>query len=260
MSKILTLFILPPAFIALLWAAGLIASARTRKRLSLALLVSSFMTYYLLSTWPLAGVLIGSLESGFPPRPPPTGPGDFEAVVVLSGGISTAGGSPDGVELSGSTWRRLWRGAEDFHRSGGNVPLIFSGHEDLPPSAGGPRDPPWTSAARRLGIPEAMLWEEGRSTNTFESAVEVKKLLDERLPGRPRHSILLVTSAWHLRRSVRAFECQGLAVVPDPADSRAGPEAPGLASWVPSYEALASSSVAIREWIGILAYRLLKGC
>ena len=109
-------------------------------------------------------------------------------------------------------------------------------------------------------VPEAMFWHEDRSGNTFESAVEVKKLLDLKLPGRPRHSIILVTSAWHLPRARRSFESQGMAVLTDPSDYRAGPDSLGLASLIPSYEALASSSVAIREWVGILAYRLLRGC
>jgi uncharacterized SAM-binding protein YcdF (DUF218 family) len=259
LSKILTSFLLPPASIAALWLLGLIFAARARKRLSLAVLSLSFSLYYLCATWPVAGLLIGSLESEYPPRPLPAGPGDAEAVVVLSGGISAAGGSVEGVELSGSTWRRLSRGAEVFHALNGKLPLIFSGHEELP-AGWGDREPPWRAAARRMGVPAELLVIEDRSADTFESAVEVKKLLDQKFPGRERHPVILVTSAWHLARAMRAYRCQGLLAAPEPADSRGGPGSLGFAGLVPSYEALAASSVALREWIGMLAYRLLKGC
>ncbi len=260
MSKLLTPFLLPPAFIALVWGLGLILAMRSRKRIAWTLIISSFAMYYLLSTWPVAGALIGSLESGYPPRPAPDAPSGAEALVVLSGGVSVSGGSPAGVELGSATWRRLWRGAEVFHRTGKGLPFIYSGNEGLPAGGGAAVDPPALAAARRLGIPEEMFWSEDRSGDTFESAVEVKELLDRKLPGSPRHRVLLVTSAWHMPRARRAFESQGMEVLPEPSDYRSGPASLGIAALVPSYEALLTSSVAIREWIGLLAYRLFKGC
>ena len=259
MAKLLTPFLLPPAFIFLMGALGLIVGMRSRRRLSLALLVSSFALYYLFSTWPVAGMLIGSLESEYPPQPLPAGPGEAEAVVVLSGGLSIAGGSAEGVELSGATWRRLARGVEVFHALKGKLPLVFSGHEELP-AGWGDRETPWRAAARRMGVPAELFVSEDRSADTFESAVEVRKLLDLKFPGRERHPVILVTSAWHLPRALRAYRCRGLPAAPEPADSRAGPASLGLSALVPSYEALAASSVAIREWIGMLAYRVLRGC
>ena len=101
------------------------------------------------------------------------------------------------------------------------------------------------------------VWIESISTNSYESAVEIKRLLDDRFPGRARHRILLVTSAWHMPRSAGVFEKTGVDVVPEPCDYRVGElwdlEVPQL---LPNYEALSTFTVAFREWMAIVLYRV----
>ena len=146
-------------------------------------------------------------------------------------------------------------GCEIFHAFGKSIPIIYSGKEG--PGLPEEGEPPVRRAARQLGIPDERFWLEGSSENTYESAVEVKRLLDEKFAGGQSHKIILVTSAWHLPRARMAFAGQGMMVAPEPSDFRSGPRLFGPATLVPTYEALSVSSVAIREWIGILAYRLL---
>ena len=90
--------------------------------------------------------------------------------------------------------------------------------------------------------------------NTAEEAVAIARLL----PGRPR--ILLVTSAFHMRRAQRLFERQGLVVQPFPVDFQArgawaGPLWRDPSQWLPSARALDDSSRALRELLGRLVYR-----
>ena len=75
-----------------------------------------------------------------------------------------------------------------------------------------------------------------------------------------RSRILLVTSAFHMRRSKRLFERQGLDVVSFPVDFQArGPWAGAVwrdpIQWLPSTWALDNSTRALRELMGRAFYR-----
>jgi uncharacterized SAM-binding protein YcdF (DUF218 family) len=67
---------------------------------------------------------------------------------------------------------------------------------------------------------------------------------------------LLVTSAFHMPRSVALFRKAGFDVTPWPVDYRTtGRERFGIAT-DNSLDSLQTTSLAIREWIGLTAYRL----
>jgi len=255
MSRVLTPFIMPTGFLALCWLVGFMLLKPKKTRVSASILLAgSFMVYCALGTWPVANLLLDSLQREVP-LPGASGSPEAEAIVVLSGGAT---GLADGdllPELTGSTWRRLWRGVEIYDRLGGRAPLIYSGTLALSPADIGEASPV-AAVARRIGIPQEKLWIEDRSGDTYQSAVEVKKLLDSRFPGQGSHAVVLVTSAWHLPRAVRAFRGQGLSVVPAASDYRNGPRSPALPGLVPNYEALSASSVALREMFGLVAYRI----
>ena len=92
--------------------------------------------------------------------------------------------------------------------------------------------------------------------NTAEEAVAIRKLLPA---GQSR--VLLVTSAFHMRRSQRLFERQGMQVLPFPVDFQArgvwaGQLKQDPTQWLPSARALDDSSRALRELLGRLAYRV----
>ena len=79
------------------------------------------------------------------------------------------------------------------------------------------------------------------------------------LPAR-QSRVLLVTSAFHMRRAQRLFERQGLQVLPFPVDFQArgrwaGPLWRDPTQWLPSAGALDNSSRAMRELLGRLVYR-----
>lgn len=102
----------------------------------------------------------------------------------------------------------------------------------------------------QLGIDRSRLILEGQSRNTAENAAFTATVLQG------RKSIALVTSSFHMPRSVGLFRAQGLDVLPWPTDFRSqGNESfgPDLANPVLNLEVL---SVAMREWIGLGAYYL----
>ena len=97
--------------------------------------------------------------------------------------------------------------------------------------------------------------------NTAEEAVAIRRLLDRsKTASAPPTRILLVTSAFHMRRAQRLFERQGFEVEPFPVDFQArGAWAGSLwrdpTQWFPSAAALDGSSRALRELLGRLIYR-----
>jgi len=68
---------------------------------------------------------------------------------------------------------------------------------------------------------------------------------------------LLVTSAYHMPRSIGIFRKAGFAVTPWPVDYSTLGQARDF--WRPNFEAsrgIKLTDRAVREWIGLLAYRV----
>ncbi len=105
-----------------------------------------------------------------------------------------------------------------------------------------------------MGVPDSVIMVENQSRNTHESAVAVKSLLNEMryLPD----GCLLITSAFHMRRSRACFEKVGLPLDVFTTDFYAHPGAyyPD-AFLIPKLEALILWHKLVREWVGMVAYR-----
>jgi uncharacterized SAM-binding protein YcdF (DUF218 family) len=93
---------------------------------------------------------------------------------------------------------------------------------------------------------------EGGSRTTRENARQVAALLGERC----RQPWLLVTSAWHMPRSVPEFEAVGCQVTPYPVDFRTGDDT-SLTEYSLAYS-LVRWQVALHEWLGLLVYGLTR--
>ncbi|QVL50065.1 MAG: YdcF family protein [Thiocapsa sp.] len=96
-------------------------------------------------------------------------------------------------------------------------------------------------------MPRSAILSESQSRNTRGNA-EASRALVEPL-GIDR--VLLVTSAWHLRRAVPLFERVGFEVIPVGADYRALGTCSGPACWLPSFDALGLTSMAWKDIWGI---------
>ena len=67
--------------------------------------------------------------------------------------------------------------------------------------------------------------------------------------------ILLVTSAYHMRRALALFERQGLTVVPAPTDYQQLVAKPAVPGWLPTVGALHQTTDALHEIVGYWVYR-----
>ncbi len=104
----------------------------------------------------------------------------------------------------------------------------------------------------RLGLPPERIIFEDRSVNTHENAAFSKVLA----APRPGETWLLVTSAWHMPRSVGIFRAAGWPVVAYPVDFRTAGAADAGRGFFSVSDGLRRADVAMREWVGLVAYRL----
>jgi uncharacterized SAM-binding protein YcdF (DUF218 family) len=176
-----------------------------------------------------------------------------QAIVVLGGYLRIETNMPRQIEI-GSSADRLLCAAQLYRAgkaplillSGGNVSFLSS--STAPPESAAGRD-----ILEQWGIPRSAILIEGGSGSTRENAEFSHRILAEKGINR----ILLVTSGYHMRRASGTFRQSGLTVIPFAADFIAENETPDLTlSLIPSAGSLVGTGLAIKEWSGILVYRL----
>ena len=103
-----------------------------------------------------------------------------------------------------------------------------------------------------MGVPEADLLIENQSRNTYESAVEVKKILSDSIKA---NDCLLITSAFHMRRSLACFKKAGIPMDTFSTDFYSHPRNFYLDTLLlPQLEGLILWQKIIKEWVGFSAY------
>jgi len=236
-------FILPPGCI----VAGLLLASRYIRRRGSSGATAVFclaLLLYALSTGMVSGWLIGSLEDRY------TVPADLKDrdVIVLLGGGSTMGTTDinGSGHLGGSSANRMLMAARLSLRY--NLPILYTGGQLYEGS--GDEAEIIQRNLLDLGIPEANILLERQSLNTQQSAVLCKPILAEHGFTRP----VIVTSAYHMERSMQIFQSVGIAAAACPADYKTNVDR--QFAWhkmFPSAGSLSSSATAIREYLGLLA-------
>jgi uncharacterized SAM-binding protein YcdF (DUF218 family) len=152
------------------------------------------------------------LESHYAPLIDPSKVEPYDVIVVLTAGMFPAEGLIPFPSINGSMFRRLdeaWR----LYRLQPK-PIIVSGGHVNPFTPAMDENKIAQEFLIRWGVPKADVLGEDQSRDTFESAVEVAKLL--RKKGWKRY--LLVTSAVHMPRSMLAFAFKAPEPIPAPGD------------------------------------------
>jgi uncharacterized SAM-binding protein YcdF (DUF218 family) len=100
------------------------------------------------------------------------------------------------------------------------------------------------------GVPKNDVLGEDKSRDTFESAVEVQKLLRQK--GWKRY--LLVTSASHMPRSMLVFSVRAPEPIAAPGDYSLGEFNVNPLAFVPSVGAARKCYFTLHEYIGLANY------
>tara|TARA_Y200000002_G_scaffold358038_1_gene341057 strand:- start:454 stop:1026 length:573 start_codon:yes stop_codon:yes gene_type:complete len=178
-----------------------------------------------------------------------------DGIVVLSGGIDLAPGKSKIIEWGDPD--RFHAGIELYRAKKSNK-LIFTGGVNLFTSNLPPEGQIYIKEAISMGIPSEDLFTTYPVSNTFEEAKAIKRLLFKEIKSSQK-KIILVTSAFHMKRAKKVFEREGMNVSPYPVDFKSnGNFNSSLLNplkWIPSSSSLDSSSLAIREIIGRIIYQ-----
>lgn len=248
LSKLFWFLIQPVNLAIILLIAGLLLAMLRWRRTACSLFGAAAVGLVLCVWTSFGALLVTPLEDRFPRSPLPE---KVAGIVVLGGGFE--GGINlvrGGYELNsgGDRYVEAVALARRYPQariviSGGTGALLLEGEDDA------------STAVRlfeALGIPRERLVLEGKSRNTYENAVFTKQLVT---PA-PGETWLLVTSAFHMPRSMALFRQAGFPVTPWPVDYRTtGRE--GIGFFVDNpVDSLQTATLGIREWIGLIAYWL----
>lgn len=104
------------------------------------------------------------------------------------------------------------------------------------------------------GIPQEDILIDKKARNTYENALYSKELLKKFELGDRR--IILITSAFHMNRAMACFQKQQIETIGYPVDFRSS-----LVDWdiswlLPSPGSFETWNLLLKEWIGIIAYKV----
>lgn len=240
LSKLAAL-VLDPTFLLLAILVGSAWLSRARRRRAatfLVILATGLMGG--LSFQPLTCLLIAPLETRFPAWSNKRE--DVSGILVLGGGLNGAAATArPGSGLSSASGRITETAF--LARRYPTAKIVYSGGGETVSEAEAAK-----TLLVRLGIDPGRILVETRSRNTAQNA----QFSSEIVAPRPGETWLLVTSAAHMPRAMAAFRAVGFSAEAYPVDFR--PASSEISFDLPG--GLETARFAIKEYVGLLAYRL----
>ena len=215
------------------------------------ILVTAMILFAGLGILPIGTHILNGLETRYPRVTIDSLPDNIAGIIVLGGMISTSTSESYDYTNLNSNATRLY----DFirlHKTFPESKAIYSGGNGKLWALQTLPETHLRKSLPALGVNPADIIFESKSRNTYENAVFSKKIADPK----PGENWIVVTSAFHMPRTIAIFCSQGWSVIPFPAGH--------ITLKNPSYYPATSYMidehfklhVAVREWIGILAYRI----
>ncbi len=247
LSKTLGIILLPTNFLVGIGLVGALLLVTRFASAGRKLLVAAVVLFAICGFSPLGYLLLYPLEQRFPPWD--SAGGGPDGVIVLGGSIDAELSAARGVAVVGGAADRIIAAAT-LGRRYPNTRIIFTGGSASLVS-GDPREADYAASLfEGLGISAERLIMERGSRNTQENA-EFSKQMAAPKPG---ERWLLVTSAYHMPRSVGLFRRAGFSVEAYPVDWRVGGPGDLLQFTSMSLYGLERANVGMREWMGLIAY------
>ncbi len=258
-SKTVWFFLRPETMLLLLFVLPYFLLRRERVEAATRTLSFALSVTVLIGLFPVGNVVLNPLERAYPVNPEINAPA---GIIVLGGMEDIAPDHTGNVAQVNDAAERLIV-AYELARRFPEATVLYSGGKLVfnADNAGGFEVGP--DILRRLGLPEERLIVEGRSRTTAENAT----LSREMVPDQGTGPWVLVTSAFHMPRALGSFCAAGWRnLIPYPVDYRGGDmfSAHQMGSRQPPRQL----NIGVKEWIGLLAYKLTgrttaffpKGC
>jgi uncharacterized SAM-binding protein YcdF (DUF218 family) len=254
LSKLISLFFYPLGLACLLLTIALglwwINSKWTPAAVGAALIILFISGNTWFSNW-----LAQSLEwQNIPKTDLPTA----DAIVILGGATKSQIYPRPDVDFN-DAGDRVWYGAT-LYREGKAPKIIVSGGRITWKGAGKPEAEDMTKLLVTLGVPQLDIIPEGDSLNTRDNAVNVRQILQ----AQNFKTILLVTSAMHMPRSMAIFQHLGIKAIAAPTDyhisqselDQSDRTESVILGFLPNEESFSMTTQAIKEYIGMFVYKL----
>jgi uncharacterized SAM-binding protein YcdF (DUF218 family) len=247
-SKVFWVVVAPGNVMAILIGLGVLLMWTPWKRLGRRLATLGAIGLIAIAVLPFGTWLARPLENRFPVTELPV---EVDGIIVLGGatsiGLSTNRGQPS-VNAGGE---RLIRFAE-LGRHYPNARLVFSGGTGkLNPGEVREADIA-RDVLKQMGFDVSRVKFESSSRNIYENARDARELFGPL----PDETWLLIMSAMYMPRSIGVFREAEWRVVPVPVDYRTT-SGPGWGYGFNLTRKGEAFSVALREWVGLIAYRIL---
>jgi uncharacterized SAM-binding protein YcdF (DUF218 family) len=248
LSKVLHILVMPLTWIVFFWL--LYAWKRKHKLRKLFLFLAIFFSVFFTNTvifkefarlWEVQGTNVGQVQN--------------HDVAIILGGMFEYNHDLETLSIRRGG-DRIWQALRLYHRGKVRKFLISGAHGFLSDRG--------LNEAKQLrsellvwGIPKEAILIDSLSKNTYQNAVESRRLINALNLQESR--FILVTSALHMKRSKACFIKQGIPVTPYSTDLFTGPKR--AYHWdeylIPSISTTDDWSTLTHEWIGYLTYKVV---
>lgn len=249
LSKVLWLLVEPGNLLLLILIAGALLLFTRWRRSGVGIVLASTFLLTLIAVVPVGTYALHVLESRFPK--PNRLPDHVDGIIVLGGGINPWLSHSHGIPQLNQHGERYTE-AIGLTRRYPNARLVFTGGSGNLLDQAQKEAPVVRVFWESLGVDVSRVTFESESRNTWENAVRTKRVVEPK----PGEVWILVTSAFHMPRSVGVFHRTGWQVVPYPVDFQV-PSNFNLRIGFNLDGGMTQLNLAMKEVIGLVAYHLM---
>ncbi len=256
LSKLIPIFFYPVGLIFLLLVITLVFYYWKKSSLIPYPIALALIILLLSSNGWVSNVIIQNLEWQYLPQ----GELPKAEAIVLLGGATRSGVKPRPMVDVNDRGDRILYTAKLYHE--GKAPIIIASGGRIKWLGGGqPESEDMTRLLELMGVPRLDIIQEPNSLNTYQNAINVKEILLEK----NINQILLVTSAFHMPRAVSIFKKLGINPIPAPTDFLVSEKElmainssleSIILNFLPDAHRISKTTLAIKEYIGTIVYRL----
>ncbi|TXK72238.1 YdcF family protein [Paenibacillus sp. N3.4] len=243
--KIAYTLLFPPGIIFLLLLCIAFLLKQKKEHLGSFLILLTTAILYVCSIPYFSNFLLSSIEQRY--QTPVQVSGDV--LVMLTGGAISEPADPltgGNGYLTSTTASRVLTLAELYRVT--KLPIILSGGQVFNDS--GNESQIALRHLLALGVPESAIQLDDTSLNTEENAQHTEAILKKKGWKQP----ILITSAFHMARSVKQFQKLNVRVIPYPTDFITQQKQDlTLNKFIPSAGSLSNTTIALKEYLGLLA-------
>jgi uncharacterized SAM-binding protein YcdF (DUF218 family) len=247
LSKILGFFALPSNLIITCGIVGALLLRTRYGRAGWRMVIGSLIALSIAGFSPLGNALVLGLEDRFPAWDSSRGTPD--GIVVLGGAVTPDVSAARGTPALNEAAERM-TAAVELARRYPQARILFTGGSGSLVRAEFGEAEHALRLFEALGIARDRVLIEDRARNTFENAVFSKAVA----APKPGERWLLVTSAYHMPRSVGVFRQAGFPIEPHPVDWRTVGRGDLYMPFGSLTGGLARLDVGLKEYVGLLAY------